>query len=472
MRRYYQVGGYKANIHPTSYSQKRTLLDIVYDRLQRDDGGVELFLGIKLSGTSHLLVSEEDAARLRGETRCNSSLLSSDFESISPLVFRDKPSLEKKFDTLSQPANKNKKKKGIDRDLSRANKVFVSSSQEGLSRGQFENARRVPFHQRCLSTNHPDRVLYRLATDPGAAPKYDLDLTGFPLNNEGRTLDIPIYCFAYNIWNSDSRSLENRTREPRFLDVAWGEAPALDQRETADTMKTLSHIREKSSANLQQRNLPMKAFEWADVNGPTELLNLDDIRTKIGNFFEPLSRPSASPAILLVHNKSTALNVNSSAKMLATVPVKHLETLATDQRIILLPETVLARHVARRLMPTATTATADAPPSPPPRRLFAPLYVIDVENLYSTLSRTTATGLGTLPDIMLKTKLYEKVDCDGWCAGNELWMLRKVFMAMAEKGGVDDQDSEWPGGLGQMSTTFAIGGYDDEASDYGSEEDD
>ncbi|KAJ7072839.1 hypothetical protein C8F01DRAFT_1105423 [Mycena amicta] len=457
---YFQVGGVKGHI----YSQ--TLADIVYDALSRD-GTLEILLGIKLSGTSHLLVGEEDMRRLCAHgARCNrnsnQAAADSKFESISPIVFKDRTALDKKLEDLAQKRGSG----NVSVDLSRANKSYQDpSSTQGIDRGQFENA----------------RLLYRLLSNPQIAPTYNVDLMA-------ESPAIPIFCFAFNLWNADTRPKEKRVEEPRVLDLAWGEAPAPGM--DADAMKTASHIRFKKQQHLRnargQKEFPRKDFEWSEMHGPTEILLEDEIKVKIQKFFEPFSRRTQTPAVLLVHNKSAArdildyLGVDNSHWEWSDSSLKRL--LRELEPIMPIAQQPRQEPGDLRRRPDDRRPTRDRSRShvrPNPRALpvfFAPLYVIDVQSLFTTLFKTP-TDSDSLPSIMQHTGLYPVADCNGWCAGNELWMLNQVFCAMAEKGGVDDQvPSEWPDlGLGHPPPAVEPGeapdyNYDD-VSDYGSEED-
>ncbi|KAF7297859.1 hypothetical protein HMN09_01006700 [Mycena chlorophos] len=492
MSRYYQLGGFEGHVHPADYKKK--LPDVVYDALSdRETGDLELLLGIKTSGTSHLLVSEDTLQNLFRNTRHarrnqRPSFRAGDFESLSPLVFKTRSSFAKKLDDLTPKAGTGRGAK----DLSRANKQYQDSNpsaplKKGVARGQFENA----------------RVFYRLYAQPELARNFDIDLMGIPRTTD-RHLDIPILCFAYNTWTKDSRSREDRTRAPKVLDLAWGEAPDLGN-EDADAMKTATHL--FVEANISFKNPNQKPFEAADINGPTETLAAELIESRSRDFFAQYSRKD-KPVIMLVHDKVVARNVlhafklethewdfgDDSLRRLLRLhqfsapphPAPRDPRRRVDDRDPARDHARRSRSRSPRHHSSSSSHRHDRSPLPrrersPLPRIFAPIYIVDIKSLYSTLFRTE-TYADTVPNIIKHTKIYPEEDCNGWCAGNELMMLWMAFRAMARRGGVDEQlVDEWPGvgasGVGQVpaasagsSSTSMQTAYNDDVSDYGSEE--
>lgn len=96
-------------------------------------------LGIKHHGTSHLLITREDAERIASSLRENrphgAPLSVSDFESLSPIYFYDVEDLGKKISSLKPKGAKNRPG-----DTSQANRGY-DKARDDIYRGAFEHGR-------------------------------------------------------------------------------------------------------------------------------------------------------------------------------------------------------------------------------------------------------------------------------------------------------------------------------------------
>lgn len=103
------------------------------------------YVGIKKSGTSHLLLTRDQAqgfTRTRGTDSLNirgNPLSAQDFESLSPISFDTVDALNKKMSSLKPKAGKNHQ-----RDTSQANRIYDFGGIE-IYRGAFEHGRCVEF---------------------------------------------------------------------------------------------------------------------------------------------------------------------------------------------------------------------------------------------------------------------------------------------------------------------------------------
>lgn len=99
------------------------------------------YIGIKRSGTSHLLLTESQAwdvsSRLRLPSPSGSPIPSTSFESLSPIDFWDAEELAKKLATLKPKHHKGRSQV----DNSQVNKSFNEGGDQGIYRAAFEHGR-------------------------------------------------------------------------------------------------------------------------------------------------------------------------------------------------------------------------------------------------------------------------------------------------------------------------------------------
>ncbi|KAJ7099471.1 hypothetical protein B0H15DRAFT_820388 [Mycena belliarum] len=428
---FHQLGGFGAGIYCYG-TAKNGLSQQVFDPLQtfqaRPDGSLELVLGIKRSGTSHLLLTREEndllkkcIPRNRGMQWRDRPYFSDDFESLSPIVFTDFRELKKKLDELTPKSGTGKQ----GTDTSSLNKAYSSAGQIDVVRSQFENS----------------RVLYRTLQNDINPRKFALDSTSW-------TSSIRVFSFCCNVWSVDSRPLEERKRAPRMLDVGLCEAPTPT---LAGEMITSSHIVLANNSNLQ--NAKKLDYEYDDPHGPTETLDAPALAGRVRDFFSRYTETTANPIVLLVHHRETAMNVLKSFGVDISRWEFELKKLLRPERIA--PPRQAPSDPRRR---SGVPRGRSASPRPhdrsrresPPRRAYAPVYVVDVHSMYTAVMKTppktenapTETVLAIYKRFrLLNDQLRDK---DGWCAGNECWMLVEIFCAMATRRAIDDQHLEWP----------------------------
>ena len=96
-------------------------------------------LGIKIHGTSHLLITKENAEMLAHSERerypHGPPLSARDFESLSPISFHDAEELGKKISSLKPRGGKNRPG-----DTSQANRGY-DRARDDFYRGAFEHGR-------------------------------------------------------------------------------------------------------------------------------------------------------------------------------------------------------------------------------------------------------------------------------------------------------------------------------------------
>ncbi|KAJ7270108.1 hypothetical protein B0H12DRAFT_1216172 [Mycena haematopus] len=440
------------------------------DNGRNADEGLELVLGIKQSGTSHLLLTrseKNDLFSVRDIRVGGSQSPASDFESLSPILFRNVQELEAKLGAL-QPKPKST------RDDSKLNKAY-QGSQSGIQRGQFENA----------------RVFYRVLRHSPT-----LDKRKFDLVDTSWTASVRVFSFTYNVWLSDTRSLADRRLSPKILDVAWCEAstPTLKQ----DDMKAARHLVYSNNQNLRnpvkkeakradgvqppenvQRTVQtfhlffsnkfsscMQPYEYTDY-GQTQFCDPPGVAEKVQEVFGQFTGlTTREPVVLLVHNEKTALDVFKSLGIDTSHWDFSLKNLLRDTRPFRSRQAMDPRGNSRRRSASprrGDDARRRREPSPPPRQ-YAPVYVVDVQSMFSAVFNTSH-GSESVPAMLERmSEIKEMFAPKGWCAGNECWMLLEVFRQMVERSAIDEQRNEW------IQAPVVSGnqeGSDFDESDYG-----
>ncbi|KAJ7032728.1 hypothetical protein C8F04DRAFT_1106341 [Mycena alexandri] len=455
---YYQLGGFEPAVFSSRWPPLAEKVYRPLQRLQNPNGpNIELVLGIKRSGTSHLLLTDVERHRLFQER--NIDLRRSqhapptparEFESLSPIVFRDVSELSAKLAEL-QPKNEWDKN-----DTSRLNKGY-SGGNQGAMRAQFENS----------------RVFYRLLRNELKKERFCCE----PWSGSIRVLS-----FCYNLWLLDSRSLEDRRRSPRILDLAWceaenGFADGGEKQPLEGDMKTSEHI---VFANNQRLTNPGKA-RWNDKKTPpsserqryeydeygaTQTCDPQAAAEKVRTFFGTATQPARGPLVLLVHDKANALAVLTSlgvdvsrwdSELKNLIRVQQTAEPRRDSRDPRRPyhdSRGSGRDFRRSYGGDSRRRSASPgphdpsrrkvspPPPPPPPRQFAPVYIVDVQSMFRTMLGTHDDS-ESVPAIIERLMLRD-VPPKGFCAGNECWMLVETFRRMAAGRPIDDQKADWP----------------------------
>ncbi|KAF7350978.1 hypothetical protein MSAN_01660000 [Mycena sanguinolenta] len=481
---YYQLGGFNAAVY--SYKGKN-LGKTVYHRLlarqnSNADQPLELVLGIKKSGTTHILLtsSEKNSLRSLHDVRLwDSPSPASDFESLSPILFDNVQELEAKLASL-QPKPKSTY------DTSQLNKAYQGMHSFGNQRSQFENA----------------RMFYRVLQNP----RIDQRERKFQLEDRSWS-SVRVISFCFNVWLCDTRSPQDRRNSPRILDIAWCEAstPTLEN----DQMLSCRHIVFKNNQNLRnpikkpnkqvadgskpeqedEEQIERTRYEYGETEFYEPQIVTEKIQEEFGRF------NTDGPVVLLVHNFR---NPESDTQQIGVTATDVFRSLGIDMthwdlslRNLLRNPGATPRQATdargprfssrdpRR--PAAESRRRSASPhrgaergrmqsSPPPRR-YPPVYVVDVQSMYHSVFGTR-DGSDSVPAMLDRMpEIKEMFMPQGWCAGNECQMLLEVFREMARRGAIDEQKDEWiqtPILIPPVSQNPA--GYEEE-SDYGSDSD-
>ncbi|KAK0207975.1 hypothetical protein DFS33DRAFT_397416 [Desarmillaria ectypa] len=202
---YYQLGGFENRRLDFLWTDRGQFWD--HSKLARDvfsiakGGMVQLALGIANTGASYLLIPERRAKDIARNCRLRypnpkTSLCAADFESISPIEFKNTDELSKKLGSLNTK-NKDKKNGMSPMDRSKANKGYDAIAMDpdgrndGLYRPLFEHG----------------RVLYRLKQNV-------LDENLIEVDRSPGLETFRMCSFIYNRWQPGS---------PTILDVGLAE---------------------------------------------------------------------------------------------------------------------------------------------------------------------------------------------------------------------------------------------------------
>ncbi|KAJ6497510.1 hypothetical protein C8R45DRAFT_129209 [Mycena sanguinolenta] len=477
---YYQLGGFNAAVY-SSYTGKNLGKNVYHRLLARQnsngDRPLELVLGIKKSGTTHLLLTpyEKNSLRsLRDVRLLDSPSPASDFQSLSPILFNNLQELEAKLAAL-QPKPKSSS------DTSQLNKAYQGTQSFGTQRSQFENA----------------RMFYRVLQ----SPRIDQRERKFQLEDRSWS-SVRVISFCYNVWLCDTRSPQDRRTSPRVLDIAWCEAstPTLEN----DQMLSSRHIVFLNNQNLSNpiRKPSKQADDGSKPEQEEEQENVERTRYEYGNteFYDPQVVAEKvqeefrqfnpeRPVVLLVHHFRnpdtqqigvTATDVFRSLGIDMTHWDLSLKNLlrnpgaTPDSRGPKFspndPRRPAVESSRRSVSPRRGAERGRRQFSPPPRR-YAPVYVVDVQSMYHSVFGTR-DGSDSVPTMLDRMPMIKDMFLpEGWCAGNECQMLLEVFREMARRGAIDEQKDEWiqtPIPIPLVSQNPAV--YQDD-SDYGSDSD-
>ncbi|KAK7057682.1 hypothetical protein R3P38DRAFT_2842456 [Favolaschia claudopus] len=457
--RYYQLGGWGFAIRPPQDSRD---LETIRKRIFIDKEGGELVLGIKKSGTCHILLTRRQAESLASNEPTPSE--ATEFESLSPIIFRNVGELQRKLDWL-KPKSLNDV-----RDTSKANKSYQDDGQTGLERGQFENT----------------RVFYRVLQNELDPAKFDLASTSWK-----DTVNVVSFC--YNVWKRDFRGPDDRKKSPKILEIGWCEAytPTLDR----ERAKAACHIMISDNQHLLNLDLPKNSEEdkkktqdsrdtqlpqptqrtdWKqkyertnyeyDNHGPTQVCDQKTAAQKVRDLFQN----SAKPVVLLVHDgpkggpsaidvlKFLQVDVSQweySCEDELRQPNKNpLKSLLRDVRAPPTPQPRQAQNDPRRPYDQRRRSQSPrrgevrprhrSPPPTPPRRL-APVYVVDVKSMYQAVLGTEDGADSVFSMTKRLQEIYDLFLPRGPNAGNESFYLVEIFRQIARRGPIDEQKDEW-----------------------------
>ncbi|KAF9467664.1 hypothetical protein BDZ94DRAFT_1248699 [Collybia nuda] len=439
---YYQLGGFRSPIKWFLYNDKglaECIAGTGSPLKSSTDDPVELALGIKPSGTSHLLLTVDQthhvADNLFLERPQALPLSSMDFESVSPIYFHGPHQLAKKLGTLKPKAQGSRDRPPTDN--SQVNKHYVSR-EDGAARGSFEHG----------------RLLYCILQD-------SLDLHAYALNDKSWVESLQICSFVFNTVLVDQRHSSERVTNPRVLDVGIAEAdiPGIFPRSPI-------HIRGSWNAYLSRGK--QGNFRY----GTTEELDRDSANLRVKQYFADKIGSNTHPTILLVHDRQTTLNFLKNCGVDTNnweLGIKGLLGFETFKKVK--SEPGLSRpNDPRRQQPTTSSSRHDdykqrqhrprsrsrsprrssespykpyrsprrGPPSPrhrPGPRTHPPIYVIDIQELYMKLMQTQFGS----ESVNAISKQFGQPDVAEWCAGNEAMHIIDIWRSMISGASIDDQ---------------------------------
>lgn len=247
--------------------------------------------------------------------RLNAPWPATRFASLSPITFTNADQLCKKLKSYNQkPGNKSTLRVRCESDSSQANKAFVMTGQEDLSRSSFEQQRYVSYSDENFSefTSH-DSIFWMVL-------ERTLDLRKFCLPELPWINNIMIRALSFHTWDTDSRPREEKESKPKVLDIGWTDVhctssirDALDclDQSTDIVVKENSMLRYKGSDRVVRLNKVIRYQYLTCIiikdckYGPSEVLNKESISTRLAEIF-----PShqSGPLVLLVHDKIATLN--------------------------------------------------------------------------------------------------------------------------------------------------------------------
>lgn len=182
-----------------------------------------LYKGIKRTGTTHLLLSQDQVSRVctadgtKQWPNRKGALHPRDFISLSPIVFENQGQLTARLKDLSP---RGRMGRGV--DDSKANVNFRETSN-GTARGMFEDMRCVnsiyAFLFQILARTELScyRLFKAIVDDMVDKEKYNVQ--------EDEWKDTTrIIAMTSNCWLLDQRPLQDRKRDPRVLDIGFAEA--------------------------------------------------------------------------------------------------------------------------------------------------------------------------------------------------------------------------------------------------------
>ncbi|PFH49636.1 hypothetical protein AMATHDRAFT_194582 [Amanita thiersii Skay4041] len=459
-----QIAGFRPSVHWFQYDDKK-LAEAVAGyasplRSRERDGPVEITLGIKHSGTSHLLLTLDqawDVARAAGVNvssavprRATYSV--GDFESVSPIQFHGVEELMKKMAGLKPKSHRGRPDKF---DNSQLNKQFAQfDGGEGVGRGRFEHG----------------RVLYRVLRGT-----LNTKLYGLPEPTWTRSLKV--LSLVFNTWARDTRPSKERLEMPMLLDVGWAEMEVPD---FVVKPRSMEHYFVEKNRYMSQGDKMM--FE----HGESRSMDLASIGAKLK---EVINDKRTGPVVLLVHDEQITRNalrnllgvdvslwetgikgllgypskVKREASPAGRYGVKRENGSYSSDPRVKREDDEYSRRANRPRSRSRSPKRGIKPDSDGPstssrheRRLSSPsrsrwgsgssgssgsahppVYVIDVKLLYSKMMQSDYGG----ESVVRMAQRFRQRDegKDGWCAGNEAVMLLQLWHMMISGLPIDDQ---------------------------------
>ncbi|KAF9563700.1 hypothetical protein CPC08DRAFT_748819 [Agrocybe pediades] len=488
--KFYQLGGYHGHIKlpgKPNYDDYKELARVVFESRSshiHKSNRVELALGIKPSGSSHLLLNEDQVGALMKDRQIYTPrdwYKARIFDSISPIYFGTLDELSSKLNSLKAIGSKG--------DTSQANKAYREGHDTPLVfyRGVYENGRVI---YNVLQKNL-DPYLYGL---PSTAWTQQLRVVAFVQNS--------------NVYASRAQKVER----PVVLDIGLCEAsiPSLDPR-----LATCRHIvNSKTKLLAGGPGRPRTEFHYAE----SEDLSEEEIRAQIHQFFSGHQTSTRQPILIIVFDREITLaylrtlGINTDdwrdgARDLLIAEDKYSEPTYRERGA---SSSKIHDRSPRRGVKQDTDFQSNRRPSPlrsasrpTDEMLYPPVSVIDIKKLYATLTNIVETDDTTWYIDTVARTLGIAVPAPGMCAGNEavlaldVWKFmisgdpiderRKVLhqilkmneanasLAMDENDEEEEEEepdpNNMPSSVPQAAASNAISSMADEDSDYGGDDD-
>ncbi|TFK25248.1 hypothetical protein FA15DRAFT_668785 [Coprinopsis marcescibilis] len=390
---------------------------------------IELILGIKESGSSHLLLTIRDGRRLGYAPRWE-PCKTVDFESLSPIYFNEVAELSTKLRSL-------KNQKGF--GSSKANKIYSApGGSAGVKRGDFEH----------------NRILYKTLHNAIDTDKYSMGNTSWAAN-------LRVCSLTFNLWSADIRKLKDRQSKPRVLDVGFAEAnvPSL----AFKARPALDFLVAENSA-LRQAKQTRQVFG----HGETVKLHEYEIRDRIRAVLNTAT--PHNPIVLLVFEKEWATHILKSFDYdLETRPLKALvfkpevrvgpaysggrfesdngyqrrRSRSPHRRNNSYASSSSTADPRNRRRSPESAQTGDPLPSQLPSECN--VYFVDVKQMYCTMKQAAEVDSSPLDiyDIAQGLQVQVAYDPATWCAGNEAVLLQDLWRTMISGTSIDEQRAEW-----------------------------
>lgn len=387
---YYQIGGFRPNVFlkgpvGIQYDMRKLAQAIFGPR-----SSVELVLGIQPSGASSILIPASECTRKEVFNYSRTPQYAYDFLSLSPLQYSDTAQLLKRFNALKPKG----KRRG--EDDSAANKVFLGDTgQAGPFRSAFEY-NRLFFHALDPSSGVWRYGLTR-SSPWAAAQVVSLVINEWSLE-KGVILDMG--------WSV----LDHCTHPPTFRSTIHLEVE--EKRGFGNKGKRRVEFRHGQSEVLKQTSVPVRVQDLLRCKQPLVLLTYNEaaVRTLLGDLGIHTGDWTSGLESLLQFDPRDRFRGPSESRPRSRSPRR-------DEKLY---------HQRR--------------PSPP--RGGAPVCIVDVRQMYTTLRRCIAESAGPLTTVA--TELGLPCDDQSMCAGNESRLLAEMWTAMASGLAIDEQyDARW-----------------------------
>ncbi|KIO18697.1 hypothetical protein M407DRAFT_31654 [Tulasnella calospora MUT 4182] len=483
---------YDNNIHKTLFpppienqGRLQTLPPLNAIQSQLNPEHAEMTLGIRPDGTSCLLITSHQLEKIFDELRLPKETLyrirdggrpfpSSTFRSLSPISFPSNEALKRKMITFRATVNKKQKKRADGNDTSQANKAFAAETNPerkwatGQRRSGFELA----------------RILYLSMYNRLGPSQATMYLNGW----EGQLAGVSTLTF--NLW-SPSRNSEDDV----LLDIAWSDVKLQDGADdVVSETHSITHLRIE-----EYQFLSRKGDKWtegkpkAQGKGNTKILPAKDCAPQVQAHFADIlsnhAKDPTKPHLLLVYNAQHALQVLRSLEIDTTCMVVGLHDLlgpskasaggryrdysyppsrASPDRYSESKDT-LSRDFREHSPPRRRSSDyhyqpprpryKDEPreprlfhtasPTPPPQRSSEPhrkpIHIVDVRELYGTVSQRDVVLAERSVDIPLREVCIrvgiQEVQ-EGWSAGLDAEYLYDVWQELAGGSAIDERRAQ------------------------------